>query len=279
MNPEGTERECRMKKLLIVIIVFLVGVMATAERNTSVAFILRTQDSELDLQVLKKSVEATLSISITEPLVEEKSVITFKNNDNLFLISRMPFGVPQEEVRSALSSSLLIKNKSGIAEGQKAHLVVSVSSESATKIQNRLLLTKLVSAILNSSDSVGVYWGSAGQVIQPDIFLSFAKSADEKNLPIPLWLSFTVGKGEKGETNFFSTGMKDLGYFEFEVIDLKMNWEDCYYFLLDFTNYFITSGDKIADGDTIGRDENEKIKVKYLKSELTDDPTVMRIFM
>lgn len=51
--------------------------------------------------------------------------------------------------------------------------------------------------------------------------------------------------------------MKTLGYPEYEIINLKMNWNDGYYFLVDFTNYMITSHDLITDGDTIGRDENE----------------------
>jgi hypothetical protein len=94
-----------------------------------------------------------------------------------------------------------------------------------------------------------------------------------------IWVGITIGKGDNGEINLFSRGLKDFGFPEFEVVDLKMPRDDAYYFLLDLAENIITSRDIIKEGDTVGRDANEKLKVNYIKSVFTENNNVMRIKM
>lgn len=248
-------------------------------KNTNIAMIFREKDENIDLKILKEFIKSELSIKKLEDLNEEKGIIIFENNDNHYIIARMPVEIPKNDFKSAADYSLLYKDPKKIVNKQKAHIIISVQSKKGNMIENNLKLIKLVRAVIKSTSSLGVYWGSAAQIIQDDIFLAFTDKIDSNNLPIPIWINICRYIDKNNKINVHSIGLKDLGYPEYEIINLKMKWEDAYYYLLDFANYMITSGDLIKDGDTIGRNENEKLKVRFIKSEITEDKKVMRIDM
>ncbi len=244
-----------------------------------VSMIFKESDEPFDIHQLELDLSKELSITISDPLIDEKGVILFTCNNITYAIARIPAGIPKNDFQSAADYSLLYKDKDGLYDKQKAHIIVTVISDKLDLIKQQLLLTKLTRAVLKNTNSLGVLWGSSVQLIQSNVFLAFSTDISDESLPIPLWVNFCLFKDTNNKINVYTLGMKTLGYPEYEIINLKMNWNDGYYFLVDFTNYMITSHDLITDGDTIGRDENEKLKVTYPKSEITDDNRVMRIEM
>lgn len=269
-----------MKKLIMMLLWGVIIMSLSAENNNAVlAMIFQEKNIPFNTKQLESDISKELSISLSEPLVDKDGVIVFINNSVTYAIARMPVGIPKEDFESAADYSLLYKDKIGLYDKQKAHILLSVISKDNDVIMQQLLLTKLTRAVLKNTNSLGVYWGSSVQLIQPDVFFAFSNQMSSEALPIPLWVNFCVYKNAKGKINMHTIGMKSLGYPEYEIINLKMNWNDGYYFLVEFTNYMIVSNDIIKDGDTIGRDEKEKLKVTYPKSEITDDKKVMRIEM
>ncbi|MBN2603727.1 MAG: DUF4261 domain-containing protein [Candidatus Thermoplasmatota archaeon] len=232
-----------------------------------------------DLKKLKNVIEKEFKSSIKDELKEEKGNIVFEKDNDMFIIGRMPVPIPVEEIKQVAEHSLLYKDKKGIETKQKAHIIISVQSKTSNLIDNRIKLTKLVRSILLSTDAMGVYWGSSAQIIQKDIFIALTDNIKKESLPMTIWVSITVGRGNYGEINLYSTGLKDFGFPEFEVVDLKMPQEDAYYFLLDLAENIITLRDIIKEGHTVGRDANEKLKVNYMKSVLRENNNVMRIKM
>jgi hypothetical protein len=266
-------------RILKVLILLTIGFNAMAGNNSSVAMVFCEQDKEIDLIKLKIIIEKEFKFSIKGELKEEKGNIVFEKDKDLFVIGRMSVPIPEDEIKNVAEHSFLFKDKKGIEIKQKAHIVISIRSTNSNLIDNRLKLTKLVRSVLMVTDAIGVYWGSAAQIIQKDIFIALTDSINKESLPMIIWVGITIGKGDNGEINLFSRGLKDFGFPEFEVVDLKMPRDDAYYFLLDLAENIITSRDIIKEGDTVGRDANEKLKVNYIKSVFTENNNVMRIKM
>jgi hypothetical protein len=264
-------------RIFEVLILLTIGLNVMAEVNSSVAMIFREKDNEIDLLKLKSSIENNLKIN--NVLHEEKGNIVFEKDNDMYVIGRMPAPIPVEEIKHVAAHSLLFKDKKEIEKKQKAHIIASVQSKTGDLIDNRLKLTKLVRSILFSADAMGIYWGASSQIIQKDIFIALTDSINKESLPMTIWVGFTIGRGDYGEINLYSTGLKDFGFPEFEVVDLKMPQEDAYYFLLDLAENIITLRDIVKEGHTVGRDANEKFKVNYMKSILTENNNVMRIKM
>jgi hypothetical protein len=266
-------------RILKILILLTIGFNVMANNNSSVAMVFRAQDNTIDLKKLKIIIEKELNLTIKDKLKDEKGNIVFENNNDMFVIGRMPVPIPVEEIKRVAEHSLLFKDKKGIETKQKAHIIVSVHSKQGDLIDNRIKLTRLVRSVLMSTDAIGVYWGSSSQIIQKDIFIALTDSVKKESLPMIIWLGFTIGKGDGDEINLYSTGLKDFGFPEIEVIGLKMSRDDAYYFLLDLAGNIISLKDIIKEGDTVGRDANERLKVNYTKSLLTQDNKVLRIKM
>jgi hypothetical protein len=64
---------------------------------------------------------------------------------------------------------------------------------------------------------------------------------------------------------------------EVEVDKCKLSPEDLFEFVSNIAHYLIQSGPVIADGNTVGSDEDEQILVRHLPSMTDDTKTVYKI--
>jgi hypothetical protein len=277
-----------MKNGIIYILFFLIlGGNAIAANITSEALIFRQNDKIIDLDTLKKLIEKRCKVAIKENLNDKEGITIFETANDRYTITRMPTPIPLNKIKNAAKHSLLFKDSKAIETKQKAHIIISVSSTSGNIIDNRLKLTELVRSVLLSCDALGVYWTSSSQIIQKDIYIAFTDSMSiNELLPTPIWLSLAVRKDYKGKTNIHSIGLKDLGYPEYEVIDLKKQVKNVYLFICEFTNLMIitnklkTLEDIITVEDiTTGQYANDGLWLTYTKSKLTKDKWVMRLTM
>jgi hypothetical protein len=145
-------------------------------------------------------------------------------------------------------------------------------------IDRRLLLTRLVSAVVSGSDAVGVYWGDGALVLEPGMFVQVASTAGPKDLPIPIWIDFRLVKNEDDSFRCFTTGMAPLGFLEIEVEKSSLPPGELLEFIGDTACYILNSRLQIPDGDTMGRTATEKYKVSHCSS-MFDRPEVMRLTM
>lgn len=123
--------------------------------------------------------------------------------------------------------------------------------------------------------ALGVFWTHAELVVQPPLFRDFAIEVLER--PLYIWLSLRAGKNAAGKTAGFTIGMESLGHMEFETEDASDSPGDLRERFLALANYVLDNGPVIRDGDTIGEDANERIKVVYAKSAFGREGKVMRL--
>jgi len=161
----------------------------TEKKNVGIAMIFRERNGKIGLSKLQRNIISELSITLKDKLVEKDGIIVFENAGITYAISRMPVGIPKEDFESALNYSVLFINKENVASKQSAHIIVSVISKPNTIIENQLILTKFVRAIIKSTITLGVYWGSAIHLIQSDIYIDLTNEIADDFLPIPIWVN------------------------------------------------------------------------------------------
>jgi hypothetical protein len=135
----------------------------------------------------------------------------------------------------------------------------------------------VAAVIATCPQTVGVYWGNATLVISPPVFRDFAKEMLPDTLPIPMWIDFRVGDGEKGKMAGFTHGMEALGHMELETLNSPESPGDLRERLMDLCGYLLENGPVIQDGHTVGHDANEKIRVIYSPSSFGHEGRVMRL--
>jgi hypothetical protein len=114
--------------------------------------------------------------------------------------------------------------------------------------------------------ALGIYWGNATLIVPKPVFIDFAVEVLPSGPPLHIWIDFLVGPGENGGSSGFTTGMAGLGHMEIEVLDAPETPGALRERLTALCGYLLENGPVIQDGNTIGADADEKIRVVVTES-------------
>jgi hypothetical protein len=193
------------------------------------------------------------------------------------ILGKMPKPIPWSDLEGPCSSSIFWPNASNEVKGHELHWIVTVSGD-LEMLSLYLLLTQVTASFMEVCPAaIGAYWGNATLVIPKDIFIRFAKEVLPHGPPIHLWVDFRIWKESEDSSSGFTTGMAALGHMEFEAQTVPEAPGDLYDRLLALAGYVIENGPVIKDGDTIGEDAYERIRVIYSKSKYGHEGQVMRL--
>ena len=187
------------------------------------------------------------------------------------LAALMPMPVPEGEADGATDRSLSWLDGSWTLPEHRAHLVVAQQGAKAGDVADLTAFTRVVAAIVRATDAVGVYWGEGGATHHPEFVIDIARS----ELPLPVWVGVSVAKTAAGN-QLLSVGMHQLG-----LPDLLMNVGTLdgglFEFFYDLLAYVVRGGKRLPEGDSVGRTDEEKLKVKYVRSPLDPDAEVWSV--
>jgi hypothetical protein len=208
---------------------------------------------------------------------EKEDTIAFRVGSAEVILGKMPAPIPWSDLERPCATSILWKNACDEIRQHTIHWIVTVSGE-LNPIQLATLLTQVTASVLATCPlALGVYWGSATLVIPRDIFIEFAEGVLPEGPPLYIWVDFRVGKDSASTSSGFTTGMVALGHMEFEVQGSPESPGDLRERLLALAGYLLENGPVIKDGDTVGEDVDELIRVVYSDSVFGHEGTVMRL--
>jgi hypothetical protein len=217
--------------------------------------------------------------SLPKPQASESKEDTFSFRiASLDVIAgHMPAPIPWSNLEGPCANSWIWKEAADVLRKHATHLILTVSGEEGP-VERMKLLTQVTTSILATCpEAVGVFWTHAGLVIQPPLFREFATEFLPDGVPLYIWVDFRVGKSPSGQTIGFTTGMEALGHMEFETQDSPEPPGELRQRFFGLGNYVVTNGPVIRDGDTIGEDANERIRVVYADSAFGHKDKVMRL--
>ncbi len=197
--------------------------------------------------------------------------------DSGLIMAKMPAPIPWSQLEGPCATSLLWKNAKEEVEKHVVHWIVTVNGE-LDPIELSTLLTQATAAAMKASPSaIGVYWGNATLVVPKAIFCDFAKDVLPHGPPMHIWVDFRVGPDSEKSCAGFTAGMQALGHMEFETDNAPESPGDLRERLLSLCGYLIENGPVIQDGDTVGADAQEQIRVNYCDSVFGHEDKVMRL--
>lgn len=95
--------------------------------------------------------------------------------------------------------------------------------------------------------------------------------------PLHIWIDFRIGRDSEKSSSGFTAGMAALGHMEFETQKCPEPPGELRQRLESLARYVLENGPVIKDGDTIGEDANERIRIVYAKSAFGHKEKVMRL--
>lgn len=214
-----------------------------------------------------------------EDVSEEKGIFSFSIQGANVFLALMDAPIPWSDLEGPCSTSILWKNAEEEVRKHTCHMIVTITQgDSESLVAESTLLTQITAAVLSTCpEALGVYWGNATLVIPADLFCDFATKVLGKEPPVFIWVDFRTGPDGEGTVSGFTTGLKALGLMEIEAIKIEDTVAGVREQLTGFAGYLIENGLVVKDGDTIGEDENQKIRVVYAQSEFGHPDQVMRL--
>jgi hypothetical protein len=184
----------------------------------------------------------------------------------------MPAGQAEEAVRHSVSA---LFNQQWSLPKYKAHIVVTAPD--AGDPRRRLeVFTALVAAVVDTSHALGVVWPHAGATHEPKYFLKVAK-AHELVSSMTIWCGFDLKRGAAGKLDFLSRGMERLSLPNLLLVVPSAQEEESVPLMFDLLAYVAERGKPLPEGDTVGRDDQQRLPVHYVPSPVNPTVKVMRV--
>ena len=204
--------------------------------------------------------------------------LAMRVGDSEVILGLMPGPIPWSDLEGPCATSWLWPEAETVLRTHDAHLVVTVSSDSANEIERACLLTQVIAAMVMADSSVvGVVWSEASLVVAPEMFKDFAVEMLPDSWPLYIWIDFRVGRDDDGHSIGFTAGLSRFGHLELETLRSPEEPGELRERLFSFASYLLENGPVLCDGDTIGGDEAERIHIKHTRSAFGHPGIVIRL--
>jgi hypothetical protein len=214
-----------------------------------------------------KTVQAACG-SDTRALRSADDVLEFELANGASLMAvLMPLPVPNGEAEAAARLSVARFVDASPMQTHRAHLLVALTSERESSLERSMTLLCCVAAITGASNAVGVYLGSG--VAHPAHFFVEQTRA---GFALMLLCGVVVVDDGRGRRQLLSRGMMQLGLPELLIKTRGAVDRDALALFFELVTLLARRGEPLPPRDTVGRDEHEKLRVRYEPSPL--DATV-----
>jgi len=211
--------------------------------------------------------------------VNEKNIIEVTDGKGTVgFLAHMPAPIPGGEAEDNADGNFLWPNGKEEAAKHGSHVIVTnAGGAEQTPIQSAITVSRLALVALDVFDGVGVYWGNAAVCNSREVFEDFCENISEEHVPVPVWLRFQLVRASDDSIGLYTLGMTQFGLMDIEIDRCKMDLEDLFDFVSNLAHYLIQSGPVIADGNTVGGSEDERILVRHRPSMIDADRQVYKI--
>jgi hypothetical protein len=211
--------------------------------------------------------------------VAEGNIISVTHGENTVgFLAHLPAPIPQNEAEENADGNFLWPNGKEEAGRHRSHVIVTnLGAGEQTPIQSAIAVSRLALVALKLFDGVGVYWGNASVCNSREVFEEFCANISEEHVPVPVWLRFQFVRRSEEEIGLYTLGMSQFGLMDIEVDGCRMKPQDLFEFVSNIAHYLIQSGPVIADGNTVGGSEEERILVRHRPSMVDPKRRVYKI--
>ncbi len=208
---------------------------------------------------------------------QDKTVTSFQIGEVMVFWAEMGAPFPWSDLEGPCATSLLWPTAAEELQTHQVHWILSLMGE-FDPLTASTLLTQVTTVFLKCCPAaLGVYWGNATLLVPKPMFIDFAESILPIGPPLLIWVDFRVGTETARTSSGFSTGMKALGFMEIEAVETPEPPGKLRERMLAISEYLIQNGPVIRNGDTLGEDEHEKIRVVFSPSAFGQEGEVMRL--
>ncbi len=272
-----------MRKALTIILIGIISMglfgflkkEKKTETNTNsviLGMVLLEEPNSFNLKGTVNELRKKWSLKVNDDDADDKAAVLVIGDYNIAIAS-MQIAIPDKEVESAAKHNYLWKNGVKETAKHKGHIVLSITNAGKNPVQENLLYSKLASAVMNNSKSLGIYIGGRTLVLKKEFYQENVEMMTEEDLPVYNWIYFGLRK-EKGKQSVYTYGLTDFGKKEMEIVDSENSLEELNEMMFNLTHYVIAYDVKLNNGETIGISAEQKLKISESKGRFLEGTTL-----
>jgi hypothetical protein len=245
---------------------------------SALSLVLTSGAAGLDADALARSWQAVWAgLAAPTEVVAADGSLTGEVADSTFTVSFMPSPIPVGDLEPLADRSPLWPDPRETIATHDGHAVVFAAAE--TPLAACLAATRVTGAVLDATRGHGVYWGAAPHLVRADVFRGLATAGSDSEPPVLLWVRIGANSEEDGTASVRTTGMDQLGLMEVEALHARMPAEELHRIVTGVVEYLAVHGPVIADGDTIGGTQADRIAVSHRASGLEPSEQVYALLV
>lgn len=225
---------------------------------------------EFDLNSIFYSLRSTWGIRINadnEDYFEEPYLARFSIDDTLLLMKYVDHQVPQKEIMLKCSKAEYGDEFTKAAANHVSHVAVAAVTQ-GNPVSAAISLAKITSCIMSEPFAIAVC--TPGKIIEAGAYIHETLFLKEDYLPIYNFINVSL-KEENGFVSAFTTGLKDFGKPELEIVDTSEDADAVEFRLYNIAYYVIDSDKELMDAETLtlqeqdedGNTMNREFELKY----------------
>ncbi len=240
---------------------------ASDNDSVLVGFIL-LKDANVDWARFRKNLKDDWDITFEDEIKD--GAVVFKVDDMTVACSLLPSPVPDHEAEEAAKRNILWNDGANAVAKHQAHMIVAVMNK-FDALNQQELLAKVACSLLKLDNAIGIY--KAPTVYDKEFYINFAKTIDEGECPVPIYVYVGMYIDEK-KVYAFTSGMSVFGKLEMEITGTEAEPDDVLNFMYSICEYVITEDIELNDGETIGFTEDQKVPIEISQGVSVDGDTV-----
>lgn len=190
--------------------------------------------------------------------------VSFSVQGEMVVLATVAAQIPWGDIQGAAQYAYNWPTATADLENHNSHVLVTVMSNNTSHKERFGVLTKVLTAILATSNCIGVYQGTQSLLIPKEQYLDSAEALKSDLVPLDLWVYIGVRRGEQGNSAY-SYGLTTFDKLEMEFINAPLELRELHNYLSQICGYVIKSNVTFKNGETLGFTAEQKIKIVQSK--------------
>jgi hypothetical protein len=220
-----------------------------------------------ELNDIINNLKSFWGLTVTEIEGDNKTAV-FKVDGEMVAIACMPVQIPWGDIEGAATYAYNWPNALEELKDHTGHAIVTIMAGKKPVIDRYRILSKVLCAMLSTSNAIGVYQGGQSLLIPKSQYLANVDELKD-GVPVPLWIYFGLRKENEGNS-LYTFGLTEFGKQEIEIIHSKMDLEELYDFAANIVSYVAGKDVTLKSGETLGYTEDQKIQITLSKGIYVD---------
>ncbi|BAU55046.1 DUF4261 domain-containing protein [Mucilaginibacter gotjawali] len=245
---------------------------AKPESNTLLAMPMFNDGDLCEIDKIKDNLKTFWNFEITD-YSGDKNVAVFKLNGESVAIANMDVPIPWGDIEGTAQYAYNWPNVLESLKDHTGHAIVTIMDGQKGPLERFKLLSKVLCAILMTSNSIGVYQGSQSLLIPSEQYLKNIEELKRDGTPVFLWVYIGLKKFKTGNSAY-TYGLKYFQKQEIEIIDSTLSLEDLLEFLGNIASYVIANDVTLKNGQTVGYTSDQKINITISKAQFVEGQSI-----